>query len=620
MSDGTQSCFWKDDRSVLSRLFDEPGESDRIAAQVAALGERPSTVAYCSFESRFARSGGLAAVTMALPPYLREAGFGRPDLREPWDRRVLLVSPFHRLLRPFASARRQGILPAAPEFKVAFDGRRVPVKIYTYHSVYTKPHKGSIYEIYIESEGFFEAVNHLDDPYLYDLHNDQKNNDLGLRDAIFFCKVVPLCLEKLGLTRGILLHTQEWHTSLLAYTVKEALAEGRLGPAAVVQTLHNTFDSCVDGQLFNWRLSNLTDHPRRKKALMDRSDSLARGALQSVLNISLPLGDGPVTTVSTEFARDMTTDPVQTQQFARHIQVLLKDTLGVNNGPFAPAPPAIAPMLRLIGEGGRLEKQALGEFKWSARRALLAVLDEYRPPERIGGLSWTGEGDLELGAGSLPDEVPLFCMTGRLDPAQKGYDILLRAILRLGLEERAKFILAPMPIRESDLDLFRDVAARCRGNVVIYPMRMDRGFREIKMGSSFAVWPSIFEPFGGAIEDLMHGTPVIARATGGLSLQVEDGRSGLLYREGSRPDDKDLNRFFESGPKASARGELRWTQDMVESLLEALERAITVWQRFCRGNETYLDWMEAGLKKATLFDWHKSAADYFEVYRRASRL
>jgi len=45
---------------------------------------------------------------------------------------------------------------------------------------------------------------------------------------------------------------------------------------------------------------------------------------------------------------------------------------------------------------------------------------------------------------------------------------------------------------------------------------------EIQAGSSFSLWPSMYEPFGGVSEFLMQRTPVIARSTGGLRQQIVD--------------------------------------------------------------------------------------------------
>ena len=45
---------------------------------------------------------------------------------------------------------------------------------------------------------------------------------------------------------------------------------------------------------------------------------------------------------------------------------------------------------------------------------------------------------------------------------------------------------------------------------------------EAQAGATFAVMPSFYEPFGAATEAYLAGTPVIARATGGLTGQVVD--------------------------------------------------------------------------------------------------
>ena len=58
-----------------------------------------------------------------------------------------------------------------------------------------------------------------------------------------------------------------------------------------------------------------------------------------------------------------------------------------------------------------------------------------------------------------------------------------------------------------------------------------KGYFELQSGSTFGVMPSIYEPFGSAIEFLTRGTPVVARKTGGLVNQVTNGTNKLMYRE-----------------------------------------------------------------------------------------
>ena len=111
-------------------------------------------------------------------------------------------------------------------------------------------------------------------------------------------------------------------------------------------------------------------------------------------------------------------------------------------------------------------------------------------------------------------------MSGRLDYNQKGYDILLHALVKFK-EDELKVIITPLGKNKKDIDFFKDISSKSRGNLTVILGKMDKGFKELRMGSSFGVMPSIYEPFGGAVEYLVNGTVVIARKTGGLADQID---------------------------------------------------------------------------------------------------
>ncbi len=117
-------------------------------------------------------------------------------------------------------------------------------------------------------------------------------------------------------------------------------------------------------------------------------------------------------------------------------------------------------------------------------------------------------------------------MFGRMDPAQKGFDILARAAERF-LPGQAKFIFAleaaggVVPFVE---DLTRLTQTRV-GDVVFIPDRMTRGYLDTMAGATYCVMPSIYEPFGAATEPMVQGTPVVGNPTGGLLQQINDFQS-----------------------------------------------------------------------------------------------
>ncbi|MBN2355536.1 glycogen/starch synthase, partial [candidate division KSB1 bacterium] len=536
-----------------------------------------------SFESRFARSGGLAAVTMNILPFLKETN------RIP---RVSLISPYYPKIMDKAPLNDTG-----KKFRVFFDNRFVDTELLQYEYQYDKPAKGKLAEYYLKADGFFTASNGLKDPYYYDAQNADLNDEAIRYNAMFFCKAVPAAVATLGIKENALFHAQEWQTCLLALTAKEAIINDVLRSCAVVQTIHNPFDSFISAQ----SLQKMVDEPRKLRI----DHMLAQGA--TAYQIGLPLMDGPTTTVSEHFAEEFTTDPLQTQHFAPHLQgIFMKNKVyGINNGPFT----------GYAAEFPKKSKHTLKQIekiKLEKRRELLKVLDTYQPEARFGILDYQGT-SIE----NLPVEIPIIVMSGRLDPVQKGYDILLRA-LEMFKKDEIKAILTPMPVRSTDLDYFHEVASKCRGNVTVFPIRMEYGYQALQIGATFGIMPSVYEPFGAAIEYMVNGTAVIARATGGLVNQVEHGKNGYLFLENPRYQDLDhIRDYFAASDVVQIRKRNEWVQDMAEALYSALQSGIELYQKNPPG---YYEMLRQGFAKAEKFSWETSAALYGLVYGKISHI
>jgi glycogen synthase len=153
---------------------------------------------------------------------------------------------------------------------------------------------------------------------------------------------------------------------------------------------------------------------------------------------------------------------------------------------------------------------------------------------------------------------------------------------------------------------------------------MDEGYLETMAGATFAVMPSLYEPFGAATEPFLAGTPVVARATGGLAEQVLDvdagstKATGLLFHE-KVPRGTDLAqewRRIQEAPNPSSRKASILYETLTEALVETLVRAIGIYQtdpaRYAR--------MLAGLyDQAKRFSWKRAVQRYEKVYDRAVR-
>lgn len=575
----TELANWKKNWSLVYSFF-SPDEVDGLRRKLSKF--QPKHIFYCSFENRFAKSGGLAAVAINTLPFLRETGH--------FDS-VSLMTPFYPNLMDRTKLSETGIT-----FNVPYYGHFVCSGLLRQDVRYSAPRTGTLSEYYLWADGFFGARNRLNDPYLY-VENDPAANERVLREnALFFSKAVPVGLAALRMTKNAVLHLQEWQTALLSLTAKQAMLDDVLDSCGTVQTIHNPYDTFFS----KWDLKRIITGAECQ-ARVDRLPGDGLTAFQ----IGLRLVDAPVVTVSENFAHELTADILQTEHFSPHLQSTFRDhpVIGINNGPF----------VGFSDKFPKREKHTLAEIagiKREVRTALLKILDEYKPLGRFGELTYRG-GSIR----DLPEYVPIVVMSGRLDPMQKGYDILLQALERFEVDE-IKAVLTPMALRDSDLDFFREVAGKSHANLTVFPMRMQQGYLELQTGATFGVMPSIYEPFGAAIEYMVNGTVNIARSAGGLVNQVVHGENGFLFRE--RADFYDLARirgFVAAGDNVQMRRENPWAVDMAESLYLTLKDAATLYRDH---RDDYHAMILRGFAKAASFRWEENAADYAAVYKKVA--
>jgi glycogen synthase len=542
-------------------------------------------VVFCSFESRFARSGGLAAVTIKILPYLKE-------LKQ--IENVLLVTPFYPDIMDETK-----LTPTGITFDVEFNNKRVKVELLKYT---VDSDRGYVEEYYLKADGFFETRNSIDDPYGYFPEDPERNEAAARENALFYCKAVPHAVKAVGFNEDIVFHLQEWQTALISLTAKEAMLDGTLVSCGTVQALHNAFDQWMPAETMEKAgipaAATVGRGFRRHPALR------RRGGL-TALEMGLQLVDGPVTTVSDRFAEELTEDRLQAEHFAPHLQDIFKKSgvYGVNNGLFIDFPPEYA-------QKETFTINEIKQIKKEKRENLLKILDTYHPPERFGRLTYKS-GPITR----LPQKMPILVMSARLDPYQKGFDILLRAVLKFA-EDEVKVVLTPMPVKDSDLDYFREVAEKCSGNVTVFPIRMKEGYHELQLGSTFGIMPSIYEPFGAAIEYMVSGTVTIARKTGGLIDQVRHNECGFLYRERPQVYTTDnILSFAGTCDRVAHRTNNRWVEHMAEELYKTIKEATALYQN--RPGD-YYRMIKEGFKQARTFTWGKAAEKYSRVFEKVT--
>lgn len=551
-------------------------ESSRLHRARRAVSPETATIAYCLYENPFARCGGLYAVADNYSQALHEHG-----------RDVILLTPYHSALRTSPGTAN---VQEVDSFEVSFGGRAVSVSLFEHR-------RHAVRWYLLRSDGFFDAQGGPGgtDPYSY--------GDPGklLTDSLFLSAAVPHALATLGHRKNVIAHLQDWELATAALTVKTAIVDGVLDSAGTVLTTHNPYDQDLPGEAL---------------ALVTSRTS-GRQHDRSVFQHMIPLIDGPLTTVSQGFARELVSDPLQTGHFAAHMQAVLKEreVVGIDNGLFGTSRRVFSKRAVSEAQDGR-PAAILGE-KLGMRKRLIEVLVELGDERARGRLTSDG-GPLD----QLPDDVPVLLMFGRLDPGQKGFDVLTRAIEALP-RQAARFIITPVAGTNADpyVDDLLTLADRCPGEVVVLPFRLETGYAELLSGASYIIMPSLYEPFGGATEAYLAGTPVVARATGGLVQQVVDVDShrdegtGLLYHE-SEPGDHGAWREIETARSPAERMEIPTYRSMVDACTRTLARACDIYRN---EPDTYGRMLARLFDKAAEFSWDRAIGEYEEIYRRATQ-
>jgi glycogen synthase len=568
----------------LSRVADEHIGLVAPEAGLDAMPRFPAearTVIQLAFENRYASLGGLAPATKHLAGQLEKMG-----------ERVLFFTPYHSGCQGVRSARKAGLLE-----------RRfcdVPFSCGSYSGVFSCYRDTSVDlpSYFIEIPGRFSAV---ENPYGYE------NPDELLLDSLAFVAAVPFALRCLSLTEGLLFHAHEWEMAPIAITATMAMREGVLHSARTILTLHNSFDSALPTRL--------------------RHHFFGKGLKgETVLQCSIPLLSGPLTTVSTPFARELTHDPLQRTNFAPHLQTVfsMNPPLGVENGLFSEASAPYTPPVVRAAIAGRVER--LLARKHTYRTRFLQAVARFRDNRNTGAL------EIDFS----DRNIPVFFMAGRLDIMQKGFDVIFCAFERLK-RGSAKLFFCPSRSSknfEEELKFFNKIAVRCKGDVEIWPSKIPRRVYELVLrGSSFLLMPSLYEPFGSANEGMAAGTPVIARGTGGLWIQVntafpvtvpafygtlpldgnEDRPTGILFRE-AYPDaraGREWGQLLKVSP--AERKKLPLFESLVSSAHTALTQAVDLYSR----PDDYAKLILNGLEEVKKFSWERAALKYKRVYDAA---
>jgi glycogen synthase len=585
----TKLYSWTQIRSGYEDFF-TPREIDLLSQSERSFDAGSRTIVLLAFENEYASLGGLSVVTRFLPAFLRQA-----------NENVVFVTPYHTNHAAIKAAQRKGKF--SEEFSVPFECGNDFRRLTCFRDT-----AAEIPSYFLSVEKQFEAE---ENPYSY---SDPTNL---LEDSLVFCIAVPFALARLGITGNVLFHANDWETAAIALSSKMSIVNHVLESAKTVLTLHNSYDAQLPKQVTSRYFSRLIP-------------------AATVLSAFIPLLNGPLTTVSTPFAHELRADPLQQGCFAAHLQNVFSRNppIGIENGAFGDREAAFSRMVIAkceSGDAGPLlsEKQRRYDAFWSRVTACGdgRVIGTLAPPRR-------GE------------RVPVFFLSGRLDFLQKGFDVVFSAFQRLK-RGSAKLFFSPnvggltnaSGAQNADLDFFKDIALRCNGDITIWPFFVPhQEYKVLLRGASFLAMPSLYEPFGAATEGFGAGTPVLARATGGLWIQVApssavyvppfygsllqraaafDGTAatGILYRE-RYPDalsEKEWQRILSFPLAERSRSPLY--EAMVEAAHGALETAVALYD----DERAYAAVVANGVRSLDSFQWSGAVAKYRQVYDSASR-
>ena len=601
---------WHRDPWALQALFSE-AELARLDALRRTVRKDNRTVVFCVYENQFAKAGGLFAVASHLPRAIQQHHGS-----------ALVLSPLHTKLST-APPKPEGSSPDGPlspcgRTAVPFGDAVVDVTLW-------QQDLGGVRWVLFEAAGFFEAGGGPKGNIPYDFTSPDGSPATPRLDvdSLFAAAAVPHILKQLGVSDDVVIHIQDWQFVATALTAKLAMLEGILNSAAVLLTSHNPYDSSLAADQLSLITSRVEDRQWPSLRTSGSDGLAAPSRRETFYECMIPLLDAPLSTVSKCFARDLTSHPIQTVHFADHLQEVFhrQGVVGVDNGLFF-AVTTRAFSESAISQAKRGRTDEILKEKKDKRRLLIDHLREYLPDSACGSLDDGSGGSLD----GLPESVPIFMMFGRMDPAQKGFDLLARAVEKID-RGAAKFIFALEAaggVRLFIEDL-RRLAEDRQGDVVFVSDRMETGYLETMAAASFCVMPSLHEPFGAATEPYLKGTPVVAHATGGLLQQVKDYRhepdqaTGFLYRaDCSGPVAEQLGRYWDelldcTDPEKRKANPLY--SSLIDALAGALQEAINVYsqQPNCYGR------MLANLHdQATRFSWDTAADEYSALYDLAT--
>jgi glycogen synthase len=455
----------------------------------------PERIAIVTYETPYAPCGGVAAVLNKLPGHLSTASGAE----------TTVITPYHRNIE----ATSQLATELAGELTVPLNGAPVTVKLLCHLDqngqrwLFLAP----------DSPDIFAGKRHP-----FDVGADHVELARRLRrDSLFFGASVARSLHAIAPGCQWTLLLQDWEAATAALALATQKNRHRLH-----LTLHNSYDS---GAVNDRELESVGIDP----GLCSGPPGLSAA---TVLERALQIVRKPIFTVSEQYARDLTSDPVQVKVMAPQLLHQLRgQLLGIDNGPFRD----LAVNQNIIAKARQGTSKPLLDWKAEMREKALRALTDHRVTDSEP--VWGDPDQLRRG------KAPWIMMAGRDDSRQKGYDVAAAAIDKLlAGGARAKFLLLPNVGDEGlqGLSFIESLARSYPDRVLAFPFYMGAGYIESMSGAAYGLMPSLYEPFGMAHELYLNGTVGIARATGGITEQIVPLRAAAAFSQAVQRQVTDL--------------------------------------------------------------------------------
>lgn len=183
----------------------------------------------------------------------------------------------------------------------------------------------------------------------------------------------------------------------------------------------------------------------------------------------------------------------------------------------------------------------------------------------------------------VDERIPVLAFIGRLEPRQKGLDILYGALEKLLERENLYFIILGTG-DQGWQEKFQSLAAKSGNKMIVVDRFDERLAHQIYAGTDLILVPSKFEPCGlPQMIAMRYGSLPIVRKTGGLADSVLDKQTGFVFEEYS-----------------------------VSALLITIRRALLTYFKPKEWEQMVISAMNQD------FSWDKSAKSYLELYQKVS--